>query len=80
LIDRRVSKSRDLHGSYRSLLEIDLQWVVIQNRNVPSWAVRFARYRTLFYDEDVTNLPRRVSAVNVGMKAMEIRQYGHRDV
>jgi hypothetical protein len=38
--------------------------------------VRFARRNTLFYDEDITALPRLVSAVYVGMKAMEISRYG----
>lgn len=33
-------------------------------------AVRFARRNTLFYDEDLTDLLRLVSAVSVGMKAM----------
>jgi hypothetical protein len=34
--------------------------------------VRFVRRNALFYDEDLTNLPRLVSAVYVGMKAVEI--------
>ena len=42
--------------------------------------VRFARRNTLFYDEDVTDLPRPVSAVYVGMKAMEIGRHGQHDV
>ena len=42
--------------------------------------VRFARRNTLFYDEDVTDLPRPVSAVYVGMKAMEIGRHGQADV
>jgi hypothetical protein len=41
--------------------------------------VRFARRNTLFYDEDITALPRLVSAVYVGMKAMEISRYGQHD-
>ena len=42
--------------------------------------VRFARRNTLFYDEDITDLPRPVSAVYVGMKAMEIGRHGQHDV
>ncbi len=38
--------------------------------------VRFVCRNTLFYDEDITALPRLVSAVYVGMKAMEISRYG----
>ena len=38
--------------------------------------VRFARRITLFYDQDVTALPRLVPAVYVGMKAMEISRRG----
>ena len=41
--------------------------------------VRFARCITLFYDQDVTALPRLVPAVHVGMKAMEISRYGQHD-
>jgi hypothetical protein len=41
--------------------------------------VRFVRRNTLFYDEDITALPRLVSAVYVGMKAMEISRYGQHD-
>src|SRR6266480_3162836 len=41
--------------------------------------VRFARRNTLFYDEDMTALSRLVSAVHVGMKAMEISRYGQHD-
>src|SRR2546430_15538477 len=41
--------------------------------------VRFARRITLFYDQDVTALPRLVPAVYVGMKAMEISRYGQHD-
>ena len=42
--------------------------------------VRFARRNTLFYDEDVTDLPRPVSSVYAGMKAMEIGRHGQADV
>jgi hypothetical protein len=41
--------------------------------------VRIARRNTLFYDEDVADLPRLVSAVYVGMKAMEIGGHGRDD-
>ena len=34
--------------------------------------VRFARRNTLFCDEDLTDLPRFVSAVYVGVKGVEI--------
>jgi len=38
--------------------------------------VRFARRSTLFYDEDVTDLRRPVSAAYIGMKAVEISRSG----
>src|SRR6266508_3327576 len=41
--------------------------------------VRFARRNTLFYDQDITALPRLVSAVYVGMKAMKTSRYGQHD-
>ena len=41
--------------------------------------VRFARRNTLFFDEDVTDLPQLVSAAYVGMKAMDIGRYGQHD-